>query len=390
MFFWSTWNFGVCAMTALELKSPGEAERIIATIFQSELDSGKTECLLSCQDDSAFDAGKWLQLGTIRLPPLSAISAAGEEINTLITTLIGRGAYEWLPPDIEAAKSSLSNILGTQEEGLDPVLGDISSIAIRAGLIRPAFDSGSLEDMPYRNPTTIVSDTSGVLQGGLDFVAKFLYPAARVKVPAIVNMELTNIADSFFALRRAEKKEKPDRRRRELVDHLKSQGGQRALLRMELQEDTEVERTFLLGDPLREAFAVDNGGEVKGLNIARPIRSYVDRLIVEAARHHQAQTGPGHVVRLLTSDQGLARMSLAEGIEPLYFSATKPDKLFGCCLTGRTLHPFSGQIHSVSLATFLWEMATAFGAAKLEGVTKKKNLLRARWVRTCLGSRTIR
>lgn len=364
-------------MTSLDLISPKEAEREIAAVFLNEFEmAGDAECLLWGQDDGAFEADSWLHLGSLRLPHFSQNHAVKSELDdSFLTKLIAFGAYELSTPTVEEAQKCLASALGAttnkdKQVNLDPVLGDISSIAIRAGLARPCFDPHALEEIPYKNPTTIVSDTSGVLQGGLDFVTKFLYPTARVKVPAIVNMELQNAADSFFAIRRREKRTTLSQRRRELVEHLKSQGGQRAMLRLELQEDTEVERTFLLGDPLRPAFVNDNDGDVAGLNISRPVRSYADRLILESARHHQAQTGPAHVVRLLTSDQGLARMSLAEGIGPLYFSATTSDQFFNNRLTGCMLHPFTGKVHSVSLAAFLWEVATAFGAAMIESKSK--------------------
>ena len=84
--------------------------------------------------------------------------------------------------------------------------------------------------MPFRRSTTIVADTSGALQGGLDFVARHLHPAARVKVPAIVQMEIVNFADRFLSGRRATRTRPTDL----LIDHLLSQGGQRVLLRLEL------------------------------------------------------------------------------------------------------------------------------------------------------------
>ena len=201
-------------------------------------------------------------------------------------------------------------------------------------------------------------------------MARHLHPAARVKVPAIVHMELVGSSDNFFKLRRTTKKN-ATQRRRELADHLKSQGGQRTLLRLELHADTEIERTFLFGDPLREAFRTDNDSDVSGLNISLPIRSYADRLIVEAARQHQAHSGPGHAVKLLTSDQGLARMALAEGISPLYFETIAASRFFGACLTGRTFDPFSGSVRGISLALVLWEFATAFGSVRLEGAETK-------------------
>ena len=360
-------------MISAELKSPAEAEREIARVFQAEISKDGGQCAISVRDEGSFLENKWLHLGTV------CIAVPEQQLNELtnesdLTGPVRLGAFEWSTPAIETAQSELLKILSFGEKDSPPVfdrvLGDISSIGVRAGILRPLFDPDALADMPYKHPTTIVADTSGVLQGGLDFVARYLHPAARVKIPAIVQMELVNSAESFFSLRRSHQK-KAKRRLNELVEHLKSQGGQRALLRLELQSDTEIERTFLLGDPLRDAFQSSKDGDLSKLNITVPIRSYVDRLIIEAARHHQAQSGPTHEVRLLTSDQGLARMAMAEGIAPLFFTATKAKSFFETRLTGRTFHPFMGKVQSTSLALVFWELATAFGSARLEGKESK-------------------
>lgn len=121
----------------------------------------------------------------------------------------------------------------------------MGGIAVRLGLRYPRLDPFALEGMPYRRSTTVVADTSAVIQGGLDFVARHLHPAARVKVPAIVQMEIVNFAERFLSTRRAPKIRPLDI----LIDHMLSQGGQRVLLRLELNTDTEIERNFLLGDP---------------------------------------------------------------------------------------------------------------------------------------------
>lgn len=361
-------------MIAAELKPPAEAEREIARVFQAEISKGGGQCAISVRDEGSFLENKWLHLGTVCLAvPERQLSELTDESD--LTGPVRLGVFEWSTPAIKTAQSELLEILDFAEEDspsvFDRVLGDISSIIVRAGMLRPLFDPDALEDMPYKHPTTIVVDTSGVLQGGLDFVARYLHPAARVKIPAIVHMELVNSAESFFSLRRSDRKKAKRRRLSELVEHLKSQGGQRALLHLELQADTEIERTFLLGDPLRDAFQSSKDGELSKLNITVPIRSYVDRLILEAARHHQAQSGPTHEVRLLTGDQGLARMAMAEGIDPLFFTATKAMSFFGSRLTGRTFHPFMGKVQSTSLALVFWELATAFGSARLEGKESK-------------------
>ncbi len=341
-------------MSAPALLSPSQAELAVAEMFTAE-----SQCVLSVSEERAFQGG-YLPLGTVSL------LAADSEDSTL-TRLIRRGAFEWLLPSLDGSVETASKLLdGKEHDGrrVRRALDEVASIAARVGLIHPRFDPLAIEQMPFRRSTTVVADTSGVLQGALDFVARFLHPAARVKIPAIAQMEIANLADRFLRIRRAGSEK---RRVKELTEHLTSQGGQRALLRLELHTDTEVERTYLLGDPLRSAFEKDSDRDLRDLDISSPIRSYADRLILEAARHHQAQSGPAHAVRLLTGDQGLARMALAEGIRPLYFTATSASDVFGRRLSGRTFHPFSGTIRHVPLNALLWELATAFGSARLTG-----------------------
>ena len=134
-------------------------------------------------------------------------------------------------------------------------------------------------------------------------------------MPAIAHMEVVNFSHRFLRNSRSGDVRALDL----LMDHLQSQGSQRAVLRLELHSDMEIERSFLLGDPLRSAFAKDNDKDLSSLDLSTDVPSYADRMIVEAARHHQLQGGPGHQVQLLTSDQGLAKMAMSEGIAPLYF-----------------------------------------------------------------------
>ena len=353
-------------MSGAVLMSPGEAAQKIAEAFEDG-----APCSISAREDRAFKDG-WLSLGEISLQLESRPKSRSRssDFPAEPAALVENGAFEWRLPDAQDARSDLSKRFGIQNEkdrdseNLSRALDDIASIGVRTGLLHPIFDPASLEEMPYRRSTTVVSDTSGALQGALDFVVRHL-PIARIKIPAIVQMEFVNLTHRFFSLRRKHKKD--ERRIRELIEHLKSQGGQRTLLRLELQADTEIERTYLLGDPLRSAFQPERDGELSGLDINASVPEYVDRLILEAARHHQAQSGPNHAVRLLTSDQGLARMALAEGVTPLYFRSVRADDFFGRRLTGQTFDPFTGHIRQTSLALVLWELATAFGSARLEG-----------------------
>lgn len=320
-------------------------------------------CQVCVQEQRAFKDNEWLPLGTISLPS-SQIDDEGDAATA------GVAAFTWNVANADSVKSDLAKLLDVSQDQarqdhskIASTLNQIATIGVRAGLIHPAFDPAAIEEMPRRGATTVVSDTSGVLQGALDFVVRYLYPATRVKVPAIAQMELVNFTDRFLKIRR---RNRDTLRTDELIEHLKSQGGQRALLRLELQADAEIERTYLLGDPLRSAFQPDKDSALSSLNISVPVAAYADRLILEAARHHQAQSPTGHAVRLLTSDQGLARMALAEGVMPLYFTAVTSPDFFGARLSSHIFHPFNGDVQSVSLTQVLWELATAFGAARLQ------------------------
>ena len=347
-------------MSSANLLSPSQAESGIAEIFKID---GK--CALSVSEERAFQ-NEWLPLGDISIAATRPKESALQLKESTLSALVRQGAFEWQLPELDKSVETACNLLGVtgddNRRGVDRAMDEVASIATRVGLVHPRFDPMAIEQMPFRRSTTVVVDTSGVLQGALDFVARFLHPVARVKIPAIAQMEIANLADRFLRIRRAGSKK---RRVKELIEHLTSQGGQRALLRLELHADTEVERTYLLGDPLRSAFEKDTDRDLRDLDISSPIRSYADRLILEAARHHQAQSGPAHFVRLLTGDQGLARMALTEGVHPLFFSATKASDVFGQRLSGRTFHPFSGYLQHVPLTALLWELATAFGSACL-------------------------
>ena len=348
------------------LVSPNQAASRIAEVFRRE-----PHCRVQVQEQRAFKDDRWLCLGTVSLPP-NTPDNEDEQRDAALTS----AAFEWQLPGVDAVESELASLLGVRRGDNDypkiaRALDQTASIAVRAGLLHPVFDPAAIEEMPFRRATTVVADTSGVLQGALDFVVRHLHPAARVKIPAIVQMEFVNFADRFFSIRRSnEAKARRNKsklpRMDELIEHLKSQGGQRALLRLELRSDAEIERTYLLGDPLRSAFQSDSDNALRELNISVSVQAYADRLILEAARHHQAQSETGHAVRLLTSDQGLARMALAEGMTPLYFTAVKYTDFFGARLTGQTFNPFTGDIHDIPLTLVLWELATAFGAARLQ------------------------
>ena len=257
-------------MTDLTLMSPGEAEARIARLF-----AGNGRCSVSVHEDRVFGNDNRLALGVISLGTTDRAAAE-------LTPSVRNGAFEWLLPSVQEMRDALFSLLNVDEaqqphlaSAVTRALDSIASVGVRTGLLHPAFDPEALEEMPFRGSTTVVADTSGVLQGALDFVVRHLHPATRIKVPTIVQMELVNATHRFFNLRRSESRRSFKRRAAELLEHLKSQGGQRTLLRLELQADAEIERTYLLGDPLRGAFQPERDSDLSDLNLSVSIPAYV-------------------------------------------------------------------------------------------------------------------
>ena len=155
-----------------------------------------------------------------------------------------------------------------------------------------------------------------------------------------------------------------------LFDHVMSQGAHRALLRLAIDPRIEIERSSLGSDPLRGVVQPDSDAEDRNLGLQVVQRSFADRLILETAIQHRDAVMPDHDVMLLTSDQGLARMALAEGIQPLFSDANATNEIFGSTLTGVVFVPFlrdATRLSHCSLPDILWESATSFGSARLVG-----------------------
>ena len=235
----------------------------------------------------------------------------------------------------------------------------VAHVALRCGLAHPMIDAMALSRMPFRRTVSVVADTSAVLQGGLDFVALHLAPAARITIPAVVHMEILNLVDRYFSQRRAGK-----HGAQMLLDHVLSQGGQRVLLRLE--RDHQLERSRIGADPLRGIIQPDSDAEDRSLGLQRVQRSFADRLILETAIQRRNRVDPNHPVMLMTADQGQARMALAEGIEPMFFDASGVSQLLGTTLSGVTFRPFTDRprLHAVALTSVLWELAVTFGRAR--------------------------
>lgn len=341
------------------LLSKDEASPILARALETT-----TLFSLEVREEHCFGAESWLSLGNLCVSPSHPDR---DETPALVNERAVRfGQFTWHLPSSEGIADQLEGLMGAEgkkDKALRAVREGIQDITRRLLLQLPTFDPLYVADMPFRTPTTLVADTSAILQGALDFTARFLFPMARVKIPSVVALEVLNMTDRYMAIRRSEKKRNSAD---SLADHIRSQGAQRALLRLEWHSDVEVERPLQGTDPLRSIFIDDKEQSVTLLNLKEVQRSYADRLVFESAKEHQSRLSANHPVSVLTSDQGLARMALSEGMRPLYFEARRTPLPFGEVLAGGLLHPFRQELYTVSLPALLWELATCFGQARLK------------------------
>ena len=361
-------------MSTFQLSSKKDARASLVKLVLRGANSGQDASILDLQvrEDKCFQ-NNWISVGKIQLFPEPPMASAVETVTELqrIMEAIRLGFFEWSIPSQSELISSIESVLPTPRNGFTAsqkkkiveATKTVVHIAMRCGLAHPVFDALMLGRMQSRRPLSIVVDTNAVLQGGLDFFARHVTPRARIKVPALVHMEILNFGERYFSQRRKESYTS-----NMLLDHLNSQGGQRVLLRLETDQGVEFERPRLGADPLRGVIAPDSDAEDKNLGLQQVQRSFADRLILETAVQHRDQVGPEHPVMLLTSDQGLARMALAESIQPIFFDSNAVSQLFGERLSGIGFVPFSvdgAKFHGVGLVDVLWECAATFGASRL-------------------------
>lgn len=333
--------------------------RADATVLAGDIVATGAPLVVEVREDLAFVEDKWLSIGALVAAPVSSRHGADAAKG------LSQGQYVWeMPDEAELAQGIESVVRVVTTRNVAPhemrarkmrsaVTDVLQDVARRLGLVHPAFDADAVATWPYIRPTTLVFDTSAVIQGGLDFAARFLYPMARLKVPEVVGIELRNMSERFLSFRR----KSPDKALGDsdgLTNHAKSQGGERALLRLELRSLVEVERSSSGADSALLSISADK------------IQSMVaDRLIFETARDHQSRMSLGQPVLVMTADQGLARTCMAEGIAPVYFDARKTSSVLGRTLAGTMFNPLTGNLYTVPLAALLWELATAFGSCRL-------------------------
>jgi len=369
-------------MTGYSLQSQTESIKLLSRVFGEAREHDNAvgiSAKLEVCEDVCFGAANWLDLGEIS--PHPGLTEQGDDKYSPIERALKLGSYDWKLPEFkELSSKTVELILSNSEskkdqkeklrEKVEPkverAIEAVSSVAIRSGLSHPVFDAASLANMPFKRPTTVIADTSSVLHGGLDFVVRFLYPMARIRIPAVVHMEILNLCDRYFTQRRSKNPNKGSA----LLNHVNSQGGQRVLLRLELQTDAEIERPRVGADPLRGIFYPDTDPEDRSLGLQVVQKSFADRLILETAIQHRERTSPDHPVILLTSDQGLSRMTLGEGMQSLFFNKDYCLDLFGNVLSATCFYPFIGsnvsdRLYFVPITELLWELAVTFGNSRL-------------------------
>jgi hypothetical protein len=317
----------------------------------------------------------WIKTGTIKLFPLSTdyveAAEADEEVRYDEVRAVEFGGFEWVIPTEEELLDNLDEVIkntdlyGQRDDIWKFFCQGIQDVLRRTHLLFPVFDVHTITSLPLEKPTTIVADTSAVHQGGLDFVAHFLVPWSRIKVPATVHMELVQSSDNYFSLRRkgnCNAKQKLQALNR----HLLSQGGQRTLIRLEYKTEIEIERGDLGTDPLRSILTTSKDPQDKDLGLLTVVKSFGDRLIIETAHQIRTKGRSNHPVVILTSDQGMARMAIAEGLKVFFFQARSAPTFLGKRITGSLFHPFKPEMYTVSLTSVLWEIAVSFGCLQLQ------------------------
>ena len=317
-------------------------------------------------EDKCFEEAKWLHLGTVEL--FASPAEEPEDEQELRCQAIANGSWLWTTPtELELAESLSQSLPGLKEKTssiLQNLTETIQDVARRLGLLFPQFSPDIMQEWASQHPATWVMDTCAIRQGAADFARLFLFPLVRLRVPSIASIEVISWCDNFLAKRR-KTLSTATQKSSCLKDHMAGQGTQRVLLRLEWQSDIEIERAGIGGDPLRFVFQHDSDQEFKDLNLSRVNRSMADRLIFETAKEHKSRSSAGQPVHIVTSDQGMARTALSEGMSPVFFEARRTPQVLQRRLVGTLHHPFLPQLHCVSLVDLLWETATCFGAARM-------------------------
>lgn len=341
----------------LILQSQRDIDRQLPLLFAPSESCGLE---IYVQESKAFQEKTWLPLGNIRADVKFPERDESEDF-------LVRG-FVWHIVSPEALEEGLKKCIDSKyfETNKETVQQEVQKIihacCFRLGLLYPILDASAMSLFPLQYPTTFVVDTNAVLWGAMNFIARYCGHTARIKIPSVVCQEIDNIADRFKShLRKANNS---NQRFKCLKERHESQGAQRALLQLEFS-DTEVERPLSTSDPFRVIFQPDNEPDFKGLELDKVQRSMADRLIFETARQHQRELSANHPIYMLTSDQGVARMAMIEGMKVLYFRADGTESPLGRQLPSVQYHPFQPELTATSLPCLLWELATSFQRVRI-------------------------
>ena len=364
--------------SVFRLLSKEDADVRLAETFSSCLSSNRLMLRLQICDDRCLKS--WVGIGDLTVyPENTATSLFPPTDIDIVTAAFRYGFFEWMLPCRKTIVASFTKQIANSEQitksarrdSLDNTIREIAKavvhVAWRCGFGSPVFDAGAfsyLSQLVPGQPVTVVADTNAVLQGALDFVMRQSTPNIEIKIPAIVHMEIVNFVDRYFGQRRANRKTA-----RMLRDHV-NKSGQHVLLRLHLDDSRSIVRTSLGSDPLRGIVQASSDAEDKNLNLQHVQRSFADRLILETAIQQLTAANVHHRVMLLTADQGLARMTLAEGAEPLFYDSNSAVDVFNSTLCGVGVSPFTysgnqNRLYTISMSTLLWEYAATFGRARL-------------------------
>jgi hypothetical protein len=322
-------------------------------------------CVLQVRSRGVFTQDAWLDVGSVDMPPADVLqtfaSAPGGG-------KVGPSSGHYLlhvSPEIHL-RASFFEASGITDNDADwKKASEVLQDTLRRSLLLPVlFDDESITRLRKGRPCSVVVDTSGIRQGAVSFLIQYCQPFARLKIPPILTMEIEEKSHQFLRLDRTATLT-PKKKMKLLEAQASSQSVFRLLQQAQHDGSIVFEPAMHPTDPLRSIFQPESDGEFQGFNFHEVSRGFADRLILESAREHLRLFGSGYDVMMLTSDQGMARLALAEGLGVIYFEARQAFSPFGRSLPGVHYSLLSDFANSVPLEDLLWELATSFGAARL-------------------------
>lgn len=325
-------------------------------------------CKLQVWNRGLFLKDGWLNVGSVELPPLvNSGNSNFEEPKYPIRPSEGHYLL-WMESE-DKLRSDFFKIAEVKAapESWQTVSEILQDALRRTLLLQMQFDRDSIARLKLGKPCSIVVDTSAIRQGAGSFLLRNCQPFARLKVPPVVTMELEEKAHQFLKLdRKPQNKPLNDNQKMKLLEaQAGSQGPFRFLQQAQADDRIVFEPAVSQSEPIRSIFQKNTDNDFQNLAFSEVNRGFADRLILESARDHQRNFGSYYEVMLLTSDEGMARLALAEGIGVIHFVAHQVLPPFDRKLAGAHYTMLNDGIQSIPLQSVLWEFATTFGAARL-------------------------